>query len=257
MASNGRVEKSHTLIDPETVRFTHSKIRPFFSGCGRKIADTLDDLVTGKIQVEALPVITVTACHGTLFSLNNRRLYVLKELRRRGLLKDNMVRVRLKTALKREEARYTVERCSLRATIMTEYEKQGGDYEGEDGNAQGDDEVEQETMGNDTDLSQRLEECDISAENKPKPREPQRGKKMSNKEMSTKAAASSSGVAKETEKSHTIPPAVQKSIKNLRKLIDKGKEKQCLQQIYDFIDDGVLAEELFETLCGELGIESR
>jgi hypothetical protein len=40
-------------------------------------------------------------------------------------------------------------------------------------------------------------------------------------------------------------------------LIDKGKEKQCLQQIYDFIDDGVLAEELFETLCAELGIESR
>ena len=52
------------------------------------------------------------------FSLNNRRLWVLKELRKAGALENNTVRVRMKEALPREKERYTPTKCSLTAIIM-------------------------------------------------------------------------------------------------------------------------------------------
>jgi hypothetical protein len=111
-------------IDPTNIRFTHSRIRPFFTGCGKRIEDTLDELLTGKIVVSDLPLITVVVgADGHMFSLNNRRLYVIKELQTRGLLPDNTVEVRIKPALGRELERYTPERCSLTASIMREHPK--------------------------------------------------------------------------------------------------------------------------------------
>lgn len=67
------------------VRFTHARIRPFFSGCGRLIMDTLDDIVSKRIPLENLPLITVIPNKGFYFSLNNRRLFVLKALRDQGM----------------------------------------------------------------------------------------------------------------------------------------------------------------------------
>ena len=66
-------------------------------------------------------MITVLENDGFYFSLNNRRLYVLKALREGGYLesKNNLVKVRLKAPLQREIERYTIERCSLQAKIMT------------------------------------------------------------------------------------------------------------------------------------------
>ena len=107
-------------IDPECIRFTHARIRPFFTGCGRRIEDTLADIISAKISVNDLPKITVILNEGTYFSLNNRRLYVLKELRSRGLLKGNTIGARLKVALEREKDKYKVDRCSMSAKIMRE-----------------------------------------------------------------------------------------------------------------------------------------
>lgn len=46
------------LLDPREIRFTHSRIRPFFS-CGRRVEQTLEDLRAGEIKVADLPRITV------------------------------------------------------------------------------------------------------------------------------------------------------------------------------------------------------
>lgn len=108
-------------VDPALVYFTHARVRPLFSGCGRRLEDTLNALLSNSMDIDALPVITVLFGAGggggdLLFSLNNRRLWVLKELRRAGKL--TTVRVRSKEALPRERERYTRDRCSLTATLM-------------------------------------------------------------------------------------------------------------------------------------------
>lgn len=57
------------------------------------------------------------------FSLNNRRLWVLKRCREEGLLEkfDNLVRVRVRTPKSAAEAsRYTLENCALEAKLMRE-----------------------------------------------------------------------------------------------------------------------------------------
>lgn len=56
------------------------------------------------------------------FSLNNRRLWVLKRCREEGLLlPSNLVRVRVRQPKSASEvARYTVQNCALEATLMRE-----------------------------------------------------------------------------------------------------------------------------------------
>ncbi|GAB5029601.1 Hypothetical protein NocV09_00102150 [Nannochloropsis oceanica] len=82
-------------------------------GCGRRVEDTLTEIVEGKLNPEALPYITVMLdrATGTYFSLNNRRLWVFKECKKRGLLEH--IRVRVRT----EESRYTAETCALEAKM--------------------------------------------------------------------------------------------------------------------------------------------
>lgn len=78
-------------VDPRHVRYAHSKIKPHFSGCGRTIEQTLDEIRDGKTRPSDLPMITVLlgptdpAVDGgqqqqqqCFFSLNNRRLFVFK-----------------------------------------------------------------------------------------------------------------------------------------------------------------------------------
>ena len=120
VSSSSGTKDGFIEIDPECIRFTHARIRPFFTGCGRRIEDTLTDIIEGKITINELPKITVILNEGTYFSLNNRRLYVLKELRCKGLLKGNIIGARLKVALEREKDKYKIERCSLFAKIMRE-----------------------------------------------------------------------------------------------------------------------------------------
>lgn len=53
------------------------------------------------------------------FSLNNRRLWVLKRCREEGLLENNVIRVRVRNPKSEAELRrYTVENCTLEAKFM-------------------------------------------------------------------------------------------------------------------------------------------
>ena len=55
------------------------------------------------------------------FSLNNRRLWVLKRCREEGLLENNLMQVRVRKAKSDAElARYSIENCALEAKIMKE-----------------------------------------------------------------------------------------------------------------------------------------
>lgn len=72
-------------VDPRRVRYAHSKIKPIFSGCGRTIEQTLDEIRGGKTLPTDLPAITVILGpvdpvdgQPCFFSLNNRRLFVFK-----------------------------------------------------------------------------------------------------------------------------------------------------------------------------------
>ena len=89
-----RVKDTFGWIAPSEVYFTHSKIRPKFS-CGRAVVDTLQDIRDGKVKIESLPKITVLREGECLFSLNNRRLWILKQCEMEGLLLDGKVYVRV------------------------------------------------------------------------------------------------------------------------------------------------------------------
>jgi hypothetical protein len=114
-------------VDPRNVRFTHSNISPKFS-CGRDVHGTLQEIVDGRLKVAQLPkVLVVKQDDTTYFSQNNRRLWVLKQCRERGFLKENgdrvLVRVQLLTDLnqsRRNQDRWSVERCASQCTFMTE-----------------------------------------------------------------------------------------------------------------------------------------
>lgn len=108
-------------IDPEIIRFTHARVRPYFSGCGKKIEDSISELKIGSTKLDDIPLITVIENSGHYFSLNNRRLYMFKYLNREGLLPGGTIKAYRKQALVREVRKYTVENCSLSAAIMKEY----------------------------------------------------------------------------------------------------------------------------------------
>ena len=46
-------------VDPARVRFQHSRIRPYFSGCGRSVQETLEDMRQGKVQPSDISPIQV------------------------------------------------------------------------------------------------------------------------------------------------------------------------------------------------------
>ena len=46
-------------VDPSRIRFQHARIRPFFSGCGRSVTETLDSIRRKELQPEDLPPIQV------------------------------------------------------------------------------------------------------------------------------------------------------------------------------------------------------
>jgi hypothetical protein len=115
----------YICIDPDKVYFTHARIRSTFSGCGRKVEDTIRDIIEHRLALESLPLITILNCNGAFFSLNNRRLYVLKHLRKVGFLSphENLVKVRLKSPLSREVDKYKTESFTLSASLMGDKER--------------------------------------------------------------------------------------------------------------------------------------
>lgn len=113
-------------IDPERLRFQHSKIRSIFSGCGRSLQETLDAIREGELSPHDLPPIQVIVGPDEndgkgpwYFSLNNRRAWVLKRCREENLIKNNLIRVRYrKPKTPAEAARYSLENCAIDAKIM-------------------------------------------------------------------------------------------------------------------------------------------
>lgn len=114
-------------MDPADVRFQHSRIRPFFSGCGRSLDETLQSIQDGTLQPSQLPPIQVIIGQPSdsgdpcFVSLNNRRLWILKQCRQMGLLENNQIAVRIRKPKSAAEAeRYSSANCALEATIMRE-----------------------------------------------------------------------------------------------------------------------------------------
>jgi hypothetical protein len=165
VAPNASLIEAH--VSPAQVRFAHARIKPVFSGCGRRLEDTLADLRAGTTRVEDLPPITVLTHpgdgeEGWLFSLNNRRLWVFKQLHAEGHLET--VRVRMRPVKPHEAERYTVERCALHARLVANAgaarrgggrpTARGGGVEGEGGDAQSSDDAE-DVYGGAVHLGQR------------------------------------------------------------------------------------------------------
>ncbi|KAL3773955.1 hypothetical protein ACHAW5_010852 [Stephanodiscus triporus] len=121
-------------VSPSRIRFQHSRIRPYFSGCGRSVMETLEEIRRGELEPRNLPPIQVLIGpdeHDGLgpwyFSLNNRRLWVLKQCHKEGLLDNvrynNSIAVRVRAPKSGAEAqRYTVENCALDAKFTREGE---------------------------------------------------------------------------------------------------------------------------------------
>ena len=64
------------------------------------------------------------------FSLNNRRLYVLKKCREEGLLEDNLIRVRVRQPKSgSEEEHYTLENCAVEAKFIREKDPKHNEVE--------------------------------------------------------------------------------------------------------------------------------
>lgn len=129
--TGGNADGGGILVDPARVRFQHARIRPVFSGCGRSVEGTLEEIRQGRVKPDDLPPIQVLV--GPIekdtgepwyFSLNNRRLWVLKRCREEGLLHNNQIYARVrKPKSEQEKARYTVENCALEAKLMLEKPK--------------------------------------------------------------------------------------------------------------------------------------
>lgn len=132
--------KGEDLIDvsPSRVRFQHSKIRPVFSGCGRSVMETLEEIRRGSLEPADLPPIQVIIGPDEndgggpwYFSLNNRRLWVLKQCYKEGLLDNerynNTIPVRVRMPKSEAEAeRYSIDNCALEAKFMREGGSGGG-----------------------------------------------------------------------------------------------------------------------------------
>lgn len=132
-------------LDPLSLRFSHARVRPVFSGCGARLEETLAAVLSGRTPPGALPPMAVLrlpppagSSASLLVSLNNRRLWVLRAARMAGA-SFSTVPCRLRDGSPKEAARYTLERCAAAATLMREHrerEESGaggvGDGDGED-----------------------------------------------------------------------------------------------------------------------------
>ena len=77
-------------INPSIIYFTHSRIRNRFTGCGKFLQDTLDEIKNDLSLLNKIPKIRVIYDpeRNTYFSMNNRRLWVFKRLYDEGLLRE-------------------------------------------------------------------------------------------------------------------------------------------------------------------------
>ena len=57
--NSSNAEEQLIWVDPARVRFQHSRIRPYFSGCGRTVEGTLESIRRNEMKPSDLPPIQV------------------------------------------------------------------------------------------------------------------------------------------------------------------------------------------------------
>lgn len=84
-------------LNPSDILFTHSVISQRFTGCGKLLNETLQDIMGNKTSINDIPKIKVfyimKGSNIIYMSENNRRLWVFKELQRNGLIDSIDVRL--------------------------------------------------------------------------------------------------------------------------------------------------------------------
>ena len=100
-------------IKPSDIYFTHSSICNKFTGCGKLLEDTLSELISGKTNIVDIPKIKVFHIiqngNITYLSENNRRLWVFKELEKKGFLSTIEVRLEKTTNKKYYKNTYSLD----------------------------------------------------------------------------------------------------------------------------------------------------
>jgi hypothetical protein len=258
-SSSGKGKKGTIEIDPSIVRFTHARIRPYFTGCGKKIEDTIKEIVDGVTQITDLPLITVIENDGEYYSLNNRRLYTIKRIQSLGLLKNNTVSVYLKPALDREKKRYVPERCALQAKVMLEHEHAA---EGEEGDSPAGSDTE--TLATDKKQGEIEQSADVVLDVAEGVKDIKlgEGKKASTKskqktttESEVPALSADKPTAKTgTKNSVALPSEVSKELKELGKLVVKGKTKAVMSQVDEWEIAGLINDGQREFILHSIGL---
>uniref|UniRef100_A0A0L8HH82 Uncharacterized protein n=1 Tax=Octopus bimaculoides TaxID=37653 RepID=A0A0L8HH82_OCTBM len=76
------------LLKPSEIRYTQHKIRGRFQNrycCHHPyIGDLVDSIVAGDTKISSIQKITVVLHNGNYYSLDNRRLWVFKQVEERG-----------------------------------------------------------------------------------------------------------------------------------------------------------------------------
>jgi len=102
-------------IDPSIIYFTHSKLRKKFSD-GKLVEETFKQVLDGIVKVEDLPKIKVMYDPSTerYISMNNRRLWVFKQLNALGKLPTILVIIEM---VKGKDNKLTKNTYSLNAKL--------------------------------------------------------------------------------------------------------------------------------------------
>ncbi|XP_078322159.1 uncharacterized protein LOC144621957 [Crassostrea virginica] len=74
----------HFKEKPSNIRFSQDSIAGYWKIENTPIGETLDKLLLGKIDINDIPIITVHSIGGHLYSSDNRRLWVFKQLETLG-----------------------------------------------------------------------------------------------------------------------------------------------------------------------------
>uniref|UniRef100_A0A7S3HIR4 Uncharacterized protein n=1 Tax=Spumella elongata TaxID=89044 RepID=A0A7S3HIR4_9STRA len=253
--SSSKAKKTTIEIDPSVIRFTHARIRPYFTGCGKKIEDTIKEITDGVTTVEDLPLITVIENDGEYFSLNNRRLYTIKHVQSLGLLKKPTITAFIKPALDREKTRYTAQRCALQAKIMLEREaadSSDNDQSDEEkvekpphnteGNVAGNEEVDI--------LSSAMDDLNVPTKDKKSSRTAKAESSTDNNDASAKTTKEKAAKSKVP----AIPADILDELKDFSKLVAKGKTKAVLSFIDEWEMGGRINDAQRSEICRIVGL---
>jgi hypothetical protein len=106
-----------TQLKPSQIFFSHTKISSRFTGCSKKLTETLHELIDCKTSIDTIPKIKVFYWQVNdktkYLSENNRRLWVFKQLESKGLL--NQISVRL---VKSTKPKHIINTYSLTAKFI-------------------------------------------------------------------------------------------------------------------------------------------